>query len=158
MPAFVNDELIDKIRELGDQAAGTTGIEIADVQLRGAGKARLLRVFIDKAGGVTHADCELVSERLGQLLDEQETMPEESYTLEVSSLGSERKFASPRDYERVLGQRLAVAFRAEQDGSRHAEGKLLRVDGRSFELEVRPGETLAIAFDQVARTKLKFEP
>ena len=50
MPVPVNEEIIGKIKELGDQAAGSAGVEIADIQLRGAGKARLLRVYIDKAG------------------------------------------------------------------------------------------------------------
>lgn len=158
MPASVNNELIDKIKELGDQAASSAGIEIAEIQLRGAGKARLLRVYIDKAGGVTHADCELISKRLGQLLDEQEAMPDESYTLEVSSLGPERKFASPRDYERVVGQKLAVALHTAEEGTARVEGKLLRVNDGSFDLEVRPGKTMGIPFEQVAKTKLKFEP
>src|SRR5947209_9927274 len=94
MPAVQNDELMDRISELCEEATRSTGIEVADVQLRGAGKARLLRVFIDKAEGITHADCELVSQRLGKLLDENDLMPEESYTLEVSSLGRSEEHTS----------------------------------------------------------------
>jgi ribosome maturation factor RimP len=158
MPASVNSELIGRIRELGDQVASSAGIEIADVQLRGAGKARLLRIYIDKPGGVTHGDCELISGRLGQVLDEQDTMPDEGYMLEVSSLGPDRKFSTPRDYERVIGHKVAIALRSAEQGMARVEGKLLAVHGGSIDLEVRPGKTLEIPFEQVAKAKLKFEP
>ena len=65
MPAVERSGLLEKITSLGEQAALGTGIEIVEVQLRGAGKARLLRVFIDKPEGVTHGDCELISQRFG---------------------------------------------------------------------------------------------
>src|SRR3954469_13108717 len=111
MPALEETGRIQRITELSDQAALGTGIEIAEIQLRGAGKARLLRVYIDKPGGVTHGDCEVISQKISQLLDEQDIMPEESYTLEVSSLGLERKLSSQRDFERVMGQKVSLTFR-----------------------------------------------
>ena len=75
MSAIQDNTTVDRITELGERAALGSGVEIVEVQLRGAGKARLLRVFIDKAGGVTHGDCELISERLGSLLDEEDVIP-----------------------------------------------------------------------------------
>ena len=54
-----------------------SGIEILEVDLRGAGKARLLRVYIDKPGGVTHGDCEFISQRLGELIDREDVVPGE---------------------------------------------------------------------------------
>src|SRR5436190_5276748 len=100
MPALEQTGVLQRITQLGEQAAADTGIEIAEIQLRGAGKARLLRVYIDRPGGVTHADCELISTRLGKLLDEEDAVPGESYTLEVSSPGLKRKLSKPRDFER----------------------------------------------------------
>jgi len=156
MPAVPNDELIDRISELCTDATRSTGIEVADVQLRGAGKARLLRVFIDKAEGVTHADCELVSQRLGKLLDEENIMPEESYTLEVSSLGVERKLSKERDFARVLGKPVSLTARSSPDKSEHIEGKLVSVDAGSLGIEVRDGEVREISLEQVLRAKSKF--
>jgi ribosome maturation factor RimP len=155
MRAVQNNELVDRISELCADATRSTGIEIADVQLRGAGKARLLRVFIDKAEGVTHADCELVSQRVSQLLDEQEVMPEESYTLEVSSLGVERKLSTERDFARVVGKTIAVTIRSS-DRSEHFEGKLVSVHAGQLGIEVRDGEIRQIPMEQVLRAKLKF--
>ena len=158
MPSAVNHELVEKIRELGDQATANTGVEIAEVQLRGAGNSRLLRLYIDKAGGVTHSDCELVSRRISELLDEFDTMPEGSYTLEVSSLGADRKLKTPRDYERVAGQRIAVSLQTPAQGKTLVEGKLLQVRDGLLDLELSSGETVEVSLDQVAKAKLKFEP
>lgn len=155
MGAVQNNELIDRISELCADATRSTGIEIADVQLRGAGKARLLRVFIDKAEGVTHADCELVSQRVSQLLDEQDVMPEESYTLEVSSLGVERKLSTERDFARVIGKTIALTIRSS-DRSEHFEGKLVSVHAGQLGIEVRDGEIRQVPMEQVLRAKLKF--
>jgi ribosome maturation factor RimP len=155
MSAVQNNELIERISELCAEATRSTGIEVADVQLRGAGKARLLRIFIDKAEGVTHADCELVSQRLGKLLDEHDLMPEESYTLEVSSLGLERKLSTERDFARVIGKKVAVTVRSS-DKSEHLEGKLVSVHAGQLGIEVRDGEIRQIPMEQVLRAKLQF--
>jgi len=155
MAAVQNNELIERISELCADATRSTGIEIADIQLRGAGKARLLRVFIDKAEGVTHADCELVSHNVSKLLDEQDVMPEESYTLEVSSLGVERKLSTERDFARVIGKPVAVTIRSS-DRSEHFEGKLVSVHAGQLGIEVRDGEIRQVPVEQVLRAKLKF--
>jgi ribosome maturation factor RimP len=156
MRAVQNSELADRISELCADATRSTGIEVADVQLRGAGNARLLRVFIDKAEGVTHADCELVSQTLSKLLDEQNVMPEESYTLEVSSLGVERKLSTERDYSRVIGKTVSLTVRSSPNKSEHLEGKLVSVDAGQLGIEVREGEVVQIPLEQVLRAKLKF--
>ena len=158
MPAAVDSELTQKITELGHEAIANCGVEIVEVQLRGAGNARLLRIYIDKPGGVTHGDCEFISNRISQLLDESDTMPEGSYTLEVSSLGADRKLKVPRDYERVIGQKIALTLRRPSQGRSSVEGKLLNIRDGSLDLELHPGETFGIALDQIAKAKLKFEP
>jgi ribosome maturation factor RimP len=149
--------LIDRIAGLGERATRGTDIEIADVQLRGGGKARLLRVYIDKPGGVTHGDCELVSERLGKLLDEEDAVPGDSYTLEVSSPGVERSLSKPRDFERVVGQKIRLALREPIRGQTRFEGKLAQFADETLELEIAAGELLHIPFQQVQKAKLKFE-
>ncbi len=91
MATAANLILTDHVTQLGERAAAGTPIEIVEVDIRGSGAKRLVRVYIDKPGGVTHGDCELISERLGQLLDEQDAIPDTGYTLEVSSPGIERQ-------------------------------------------------------------------
>jgi ribosome maturation factor RimP len=155
MRSVQNQELIERISELCADATRSTGIEIADVQLRGAGKARLLRIFIDKAEGVTHADCELVSQRVGKLLDEHSVMPDDSYTLEVSSLGLERKLTTERDFARVIGKTIGVTIRSS-DKSEHLEGKLVSVHAGQLGIEVRDGEIREVPMERLLRAKLQF--
>jgi ribosome maturation factor RimP len=158
MPAVENKELMGKLTEIGEHAARNTGVEVAEIQLRGAGKSRLLRVYIDKPGGVTHGDCEVISQKISQLLDEQDIMPEESYTLEVSSLGLERKLSSQRDFERVMGKKVSLTFREANEVSKHLEGKLLHVGGNKLQIELRTGEVREVLLEQLQKAKLKFEP
>ncbi len=157
MPALERDELLSAISPLCEQAAAGTGIEVAEVELRGAGSARLLRVYIDKPDGVTHRDCEIVHERLGALLDERDAMPGGAYTLEVSSLGLERALRKPRDFERVLGRNVKVSLKEAIDGYKRLEGKLAEVAGDTIDIEVPNGERFRVKLDQVQKANLKFE-
>jgi ribosome maturation factor RimP len=157
MPVFETDQLLTAITTLSDQAAAGTGIEIADVELRGSGKARLLRVYIDKPSGVTHGDCELISEKLGTLLDEQDVMPPDSYTLEVSSPGVERALKKPRDFERVVGQTVKVSLREPVDGLKRLEGKLLGVEGSAIQIQIESGKVLQVDMAQIQKANLKFQ-
>jgi ribosome maturation factor RimP len=157
MPAVEKNGLIQRISELADHAAAGTSIEIADVQLRGAGKARLLRVYIDRPGGVTHGDCELISQRLGKLLDDQDAVPGDSYTLEVSSPGVERSLAKPRDFERVVGQKIRLAVRDPIEGQTRFEGKLAGFADQALDLEISPGRLLHVPLEAVHKANLKFE-
>ena len=157
MPAVEKPGLIERLTELGEQAAAGTEIEIAEIQLRGSGKARLLRVYIDKPGGVTHGDCELISEKLGRLLDEEDAVPGDSYTLEVSSPGVERRLAKPRDFERVVGQKIRLTVREPIEGQTHFEGRLAEIAGQTLQLELSPGRLVKVPLDHVQKAKLKFE-
>ncbi len=149
--------LMERITEFGDRAAMGTDIEMVDIQLRGAGKARLLRVYIDKPGGVTHEDCALISERLGKLLDEEDVIPDDSYTLEVSSPGVERKLSKPRDFERVVGKTVRLAIQEPGRPSASVTGKLAEITNGTLALEVEPGNVLRVPLEQVQKANLKFE-
>jgi ribosome maturation factor RimP len=99
-------------------------LEIVEVELRGGGKARMLRIFVDKSGGVTHEDCANLSREVGTILDVEDVIPGGSYLLEVSSPGLDRKLSRPADYERFTGSRVKVMTRQPVNGSRHFEGRL----------------------------------
>jgi ribosome maturation factor RimP len=158
MAVVQNKELVDKITELGDRSAIGTDIEIAEVQIRGAGSARLLRIYIDKPGGVTHGDCQLISERLGQLLDENDPFPDGGYTLEVSSPGIDRRLSKPRDFERVVGQKIRLAVLPPGESRRSlVEGRLAQFSGGALEIEVAPGNLVRVPLESVQKANLKFE-
>ncbi len=157
MSAVANKELEEQLTQLGTESAAGTGIEIAEIHVRGVGKSRLVRVYIDKPTGVTHGDCELISRLLGARLDEMDVIPDDQYTLEVSSLGVERKLSKPRDFERVIGQKVLVSIKEAAPGAHLLEGKLLALRDGTLEIETGPEQVVQVPLDQVQRAKLKFD-
>src|SRR5438034_679477 len=81
----------ERVREIAERVAASSGLEVVEVELRGGGKARMLRIVIDKPAGVTHEDCANLSREVGTILDVEDAVPGGSYTLEVSSPGLDRK-------------------------------------------------------------------
>jgi ribosome maturation factor RimP len=157
MPSVQQNSLLQQLTDLCERSAAGTGIEVVDVQLRGAGKARLLRVYIDKPGGVTHGDCEVISQRFGALLDAEDAVPGEGYTLEVSSPGVERPLSKPRDFERVVGQKVRLSLQQPVEGQRRLEGKLEGFANSTLDLEISPDHHVRVQLEQVQKANLKFE-
>jgi ribosome maturation factor RimP len=114
---------IDKVREIAERVAASSGLEVVEVELRGGGKARMLRLVIDKPAGITHEDCAHVSREVGTILDVEDAISG-SYTLEVSSPGLDRKLIRPEDYERFTGSRIKLTTQQPVNGNRHFEGRL----------------------------------
>ena len=122
-----------KVRSVAERVAGSSGLELADIEFHGAGKHRTLRVFIDRPGvipapghpdGVTHEDCANFSREFGTILDVEDVMPGASYVLEVSSPGLDRKLTKAADFERFHGHRVKLMTRQPVNNNRHFEGTL----------------------------------
>src|SRR6476469_3014476 len=146
---------IDKIREIAERVAASSGLEVVEVELRGGGKARMLRIVIDKLAGVTHQDCANVSREVGTILDVEDAIPG-SYTLEVSSPGLDRKLIRPADYERFTGSRIKLTTRLPVNGSNHFEGRLESFQQGRLTLEMDVGQKKARKADGVPQ-KLEIE-
>jgi ribosome maturation factor RimP len=139
---------LDQVRAIVERVASSQGLEVVEVELRGGGKARMLRIFIDKPNGVTHEDCANVSREVGTILDVEDAMPGGPYTLEVSSPGLDRKLSRPADFERFRGSRVKLTTREPVDGNRHFEGRLEHFESGRLTLDLtearkkfRPRET-----------------
>ena len=130
---------LEKVREIAERVAQSSGLEVVDIELLGGGKARMLRIFIDKPDGVTHEDCSNFSREVGTIFDVEDAVPGASYLLEVSSPGLDRKLSKPADYERFTGSLVKLMTRDPVNGNRHFEGRLKAFhDGRlSLELTGR---------------------
>ncbi len=115
---------IERVREIAERVAASSGLEIVELEFRGSGKSRMLRVFIDKPVGVTHEDCVGLSREISTILDVEDVVPGGSYLLEVSSPGLDRKLSRPADFERFTGSRVKVMTFQPVNGNRHFEGKL----------------------------------
>jgi ribosome maturation factor RimP len=132
---------LEHVRAVVERVAASSGLELWDLEFRGAaGKARMLRIFIDKPGGVTHQDCEAVSREVGTILDVEDAVPGGSYTLEVSSPGLDRKLRHAADYQRYTGSRVKLQTREPIDGNRFFEGKLEQFDDGKLTLSIAPGK------------------
>ena len=112
-----------KVRGIADRVASSSGLEVVDIEFRGGGKSRMLRVYIDKPVGVTHEDCANFSREFGTILDVEDVMPG-SYTLEVSSPGLDRKLVKAADFERFTGSRVKLMTREPVNNNRYFEGRL----------------------------------
>jgi len=114
----------DRVRAIAERVAATSGLEVVEIELRGGGKSRMLRIFLDKPAGVTHEDCALFSREFGTILDVEDVVPGGSYVLEVSSPGLDRKLNRAADYERFAGSKVKLMTRQPVNGNRHFEGRL----------------------------------
>src|SRR5947208_15220506 len=102
---------IEAIRNIAERVAATHGIELVEIELKGGGKARTLRLTIDKPEGVTHEDCANVSREVSTILDVEDVVAGGSYMLEVSSPGLDPRLLPPQDYKRLTGSRTKVPSR-----------------------------------------------
>jgi ribosome maturation factor RimP len=126
----------DRVREITERVAASGGLEVVEIEMRGGGKARMLRITIDKPGGVTHEDCAILSRDVGTILDVEDAVPGDSYVLEVSSPGLDRRLSRASDYERFVGSRVKVMTRHEVNGNRHFQGVLEKFEEGRLTLDV----------------------
>ena len=152
---------LDQIRSIAERVAGSLGLEIVEIELRGGGKARMLRIFIDKAGGVTHEDCANLSREVSTILDVEDAVPGGSYVLEVSSPGLDRKLSRPADFERFQGSRVKLTTKDPVNGNRHFEGRLENFESGRLTLDLnearRKFRPKRIAGEAPAPHKLEIE-
>jgi ribosome maturation factor RimP len=172
MSFIAKEEIVAKIAEIAERVAMPEGIEIVDVELLGSGRGRLLRIFIDRPAasnttgehppGVSHGDCEFISQQVGTILDIEDVIPGDSYTLEVSSPGLERKLSKPKDFERFVGQKAKIVLREPVENQRRWEGKLAGFSQGVVTLEIAAlepdrGRVIRFPLDQVQKANLKFD-
>jgi ribosome maturation factor RimP len=156
---------VDKIRAIASRVAATYGVELVEAEMRGGGKARTLKITIDKPEGVTHEDCANVSREVSAILDVEEAVPGGSYTLEVSSPGLDRKLLKPEDYVRFTGSLVKLMTREPVNGNRHFEGRLVSFEQGRLVLETvsrkkpkpghaHPGQQVAIDMANIEKANL----
>jgi len=153
----MREVVASKIEEIAQRVADSEGMELVEVEVKGGGAHRLVRISIDKPEGISHADCELVSQQVGTILDVEDVVPGGRYTLEVSSPGVERKLLKPRDYERFQGKKAKITLHEPVEGRRNWEGTIAGFADGVIALEAGPGKTVRFPLDQVQKANLKFE-
>ncbi len=120
-------EVREEVRQLARPLAEEAGYELIDVEHALGGRHRIIRVLLDKPGGITVGDCAQFSRRLSDCLDMNQTISG-SYQLEVSSPGIERPLKSLDAVGRFTGMRATLTTFEPRDGHRHFEGELMAPD------------------------------
>ena len=123
----------EELIELLEPTVNALGYELIDVDVK-AGRGGLVRLFIDKAPAITLADCEHVSEQIGDLLDVEDPLPG-GYVLEVSSPGLDRRLRKLEHFVAVIGSEIRVELKRALDGRRRFRGKLVSAGATTIEIE-----------------------
>ena len=148
--------VVDRIKEAISPILWTLGLELVDVICLGQGPRSIVRVFIDKPGGITLSDCERAHVALSPALDVADPFPH-AYTLEVSSPGLDRPFKRIQDYHRAIGKRVSLKLRQPLDGQWRVVGTLTSLAEETLSVlitDAGPEHTVRIGLASVAEAKL----
>ncbi|GIU78971.1 MAG: ribosome maturation factor RimP [Bryobacteraceae bacterium] len=157
MPSATRDSLIQRVAEIAGRTARREGLSVWDVELAGSGRRRVLRIYIDKPGGVTLDDCERISQQVGAVLDAEDVVPGDSYQLEVSSPGVERRLSRPHHFELCRGQKVRLQLREPVEGQRRWEGVLQGLEEGRVVLETGSGKIIRFGMEIIEKANLQFE-
>ena len=151
------EKITDLTARLAAPAIEKQGCTLWDVEYVREGGTWYLRVLLDKEGGVDILDCEAVSRKLSDLLDELDPI-EDSYTLEVGSAGAERALKRPSDFARFLGSPVLVKLYRNLDGRKAYPGVLTAYDPDSGAVTLSvDGQEKTFAKKDVSLVRLRIE-
>lgn len=154
---------LEKIREAAERVARSEGVEVFDVEWK-VGKQRFLRVYLDRPPGpsnpenmgISHRDCERVSEQLSVILDVEELVPGPGYTLEISSPGMDRKLVKESDYERFAGRRAKIWLNEPVGGKTFLEARLAGLADGQVKLNIKDDD-LSVPYALIKKANLVVE-
>ena len=136
--------------------AQAEGLELVAVEYQRESGGWILRVYLDKAGGITVDDCHRVSQQLGDLLDVEDLI-DHAYTLEVSSPGLDRPLVTEADFARFAGRPVRIQTEAPVEGQRRFKGRLLGIAAGAVRLELEGGRQVAIPHGAIEKARLVVE-
>jgi len=149
-------EALDRVRKTAQDIVEFANMELVHLEMKREPGGLLLRVYIDKEGGVTLDDCARISRQLSVQLDVEDPI-EERYTLEVSSPGLDRPLFSDRDFTRFTGRKVRLSTHVPLEGRRNFQGRLDGIAEGSVRLTLEDGRQVSIPRDQVAKARLEIE-
>ena len=148
-----------RIQEIAAPILQSHGLELVEAVCVGQGPRTVIRVFIDKPGGITLTDCEQAHRSLSPALDVIDPFPH-AYTLEISSPGLDRPLRSVQDYRRLIGKPVTLKLREPIQAQWRLVGAVVEVDDRGVTLGIqqkKTTETIRVEFDQIALARRKVE-
>jgi len=154
-------DVVDQITAIALPLLESLGLELVELEYRKEGHGMVLRLFIDKPGGVVLDDCADVSRELSAILDVEDVI-HCHYNLEVSSPGLNRPLKKESDYERYTGRLVKIRtfeMVADDAGNRRKTflGELLGLSGGVVAVKLTEGQSASIPLDKIAKANLEFE-
>ena len=146
---------LERIREAAERVARSAGTEVVDVEWK-VGRQRFLRVYIDKPEGISHKDCETVSNQLSVILDVEDLVPGPHYILEVSSPGLDRKLSKPAEFQRFAGRLARISTTEPVENQKFFEGRLAGFADGKVQIEVK-GRVIALPVEGIRKAHLVVE-
>ncbi len=151
----MSSEIKDRVKTLIDPILLEQGLELVDMEYRREPRGWVLRLYIDKEGGVTLEDCTRINQELGRLLDVEDFITN-PYVLEVSSPGLTRPLKTEKDFRKVKSQRIKVRTFEPIMDRREFKGKLLEVSEQGIEIEA-DGKRISIPFSKIGKAHLEID-
>lgn len=151
----MDQALRDRLQALLEPVVQEMGFELWELELGAAGRGMVLRVLIDRAGGICLADCQAASQRISILLDAEDPIPQK-YVLEVASPGIDRSLRGPADYRRYAGQKVAVRCTEPVQGLKLWKGILRGADDTDLVLEAFKEGEVRIPLVVLASVRIDF--
>jgi ribosome maturation factor RimP len=152
----LSKETQDQIRGTAEALLKAEGMELIDLEFRKEGRGWVLRIYMDKPGGVTLDDCADISRQLGDILEVEELVPH-SYTLEVSSPGLDRPLKNERDFIKSLGKLIQLSTNIPYQGQTFFKGILLDYQTSGCLRLAEPKKILEIPVGSIIKARLVFE-
>ncbi|NNE66951.1 MAG: ribosome maturation factor RimP [Pyrinomonadaceae bacterium] len=150
------EEIASRIRELAVVAAEKQGVELVHVEIGSLKNKRVVRIFIDKEGGVTHDDCAHTSREIENLLDSEDPIKGE-YLLEVSSPGIERGLYSLEDFDRFAGSDAKLKTVEAIGGQKNFRGRIKGILDGNVEIEDVSSGAVSIPYESVKKANLSVD-
>ncbi|HVM13994.1 MAG TPA: hypothetical protein VM287_06665 [Egibacteraceae bacterium] len=143
------DATSDTVRALADPLARQADVDLVDVQVKGSGSRRLVRVVVDRKGGVDVATCQGLSRQLSALLDDVDPIADR-YALEVTSPGVDHPLSDPRAFERVEGRPVLVHRDAGDGRVLQLRGRVAAVDEEAVTIDA-DGEQVRVRYGEIVK-------
>ena len=146
----------ERARDIAEQVAVDHGLELVHAEIAGPDGHPIVRVFIDKPGGITHDDCSEMSLHLGTVLDVEDFI-HSAYTLEVSSPGLERGLYKRADYERFAGSQAKIKVRTPVSGQRNFRGRIIGIDEQQVIFDDQTSGRVRLSIDGIMKANLEVD-
>jgi ribosome maturation factor RimP len=151
----MSKEIVDRVRTIAHTILSEEGMELVDIEYRRESKGWVLRLYLDKEGGVTLDDCTRVSQEVGRSLDIEDLL-QNPYTLEVSSPGLTRPLKTEKDFMKYRHRLIRIKTVKPIENRRQFKGRLLGVSENRIEIEI-DGVIFQIPLSNVAKANLEFD-